>query len=827
MRFITKTLTVLALSLAVAKTHAVETFVVEDIQVEGLQRVELGTFFTALPIRVGETLDDARVPNVIRALYKTGNFDFVKLEKEGNILKISVAERPVISRISIVGNKVLKTEQIMSGLEYSGVVEKEPLNQFVLDKIKQEITSQYFSNGQYEVDIETKLVELSRNRVNLNVIVKEGGRSLIRNINIIGNDIFGDEELLGQLESTSGDLFSWITNDNKYSKEQLDDDIETLESYYRDRGYLDFKVISSAISLSDDLKEIYIGLKVQEGEKYRVSDVKLVGDLKIDSESILALIPVESGDYYSEAVTKFYQEQIQEYLGFFGYTYAQVRTIPEKSEDTNEVALTVAINPGERYYLNNIVFLGSSDTDENVFRRELRLKEGEPVSSKLIERSKLRLQRIPFIEDVKITNKKSETSEDKLDLIYEIKERGAAQISGSLGYNERFGLSLQGNISHNNFLGEGKNVGLGISINKAQKSINMSYSEPYFFKDGAGLSASLSYNETDYEKLNIFTGQSLDTLGLNLGLFYPLGEFSGINYGLSYQDNTLKAPGSFDLRVLEFFESFNQDLLTEPELDFTNLAFNIGWNYNQLNKSLFPTRGFSHSLGLEVGTPIGDTEYYKANYNYKHYIPISDSSDWIFSFRANLGYGAGLGDTERLPYFKNFYSSGATGLRGFEQNTIGPRNINIFPSTTTVPPPFPGSGTGNIGLPSEIGSVTVGNYSVGGDSLATATIELIFPPMLTDNKNVRTSFFVDAGNIWDSKFNVNRFDGLDIINNRSSTLFESVPDFSEASNYRVSAGISIQWWSPLGPLSFSFAQPIKSDFYDDTKTFTFSIGQTF
>lgn len=828
MRFITKTLTALALTLAVAKTHAVESFVVEDIKVEGLQRVELGTFFTALPIRVGETLDDARVPNIIRALYKTGNFDFVKLEKDGNTLKISVAERPTISKIVISGNKVLKTEQIEAGLSHSQVVEKEPLNPFVLEKIKQEITSQYFSNGKYDVAIKIKQVTLPRNRVNLLIEVDEGDSALIKNINFIGNKIFDEQELKDQLESTSGDFLSFITNDTKYSRQVLDSDIETLTSFYKDRGYLDFKVAKTNISLSENKKDIYIAFNVNEGEIFYINDVKIVGDVNIDREAVEAMQPFSEGDKYSSAVIKFYEEQVEEYLGFFGYTHAEVKTFPEKVKDSNEVDLTVLINPGKRYYVNNVSFKGAADTDQNVFRRELRIREGEPLSSRLIERSKLRLQRLPFVESVEVTTKVVSDDSNQLDLEFDIKERGATQISGSLGYNDRYGLTIQGNISHNNFLGEGKNFGLGVAFNKAQKSINASYLDPYFFSDNIGFSSSISYKKTDFEELNIFNGQSLDTFSVGGGLVYPIGEFSSLSYGFAYQDNTLKAPGSFDLRVLEFFESFGQDPRTDPNLDFVNLSLNLGWEANKLNKSIFPTNGYSHKVGIEVGTPVGDTEYYKANYTYRQYFPLSSNSDWILSLRANLGHGAGLGDTDRLPYFKNFYAGGAGSLRGFESNTIGPRSIQLVPSTSNIPLPFPGAGNGILGFPSGFDSIQVGNYSIGGDSLATASVELIFPLPLSDTKNVRASLFVDAGNVWDTKFNQSRFDGLSIINNSNgSAQFTSVPDFSDPNAIRVSAGLSLQWWSPMGPLLFSIASPIDKQFYDETKTFTFTIGQTF
>lgn len=826
MRLITKTVTALVLSALFSKAGAIEPFVVEDIQVEGLQRVELGSFFTELPIRVGETLDDARAPSIIRAIHQTGNFDFVKLEKEGNTLKVTVVERPTLTSITFEGNRAIKEEELSAGMSNAGISEGEILNQFVLSRLSQEIKSQYFANGRYNVSIKTKQINLSRNRVQLQVIIDEGESASISEINIVGNTVYSDDDLKGVMELSTGGLFSFITDDNKYSSVTLDKDIESIKSYYRDRGYLLFNNTSTQVALSEDKESVYITINLEEGEKFKVNEIKLIGDFSVEAEDLESYIPLKSGDTYSAAAMTFAEEQMETYLGFFGFAYAEVKTFPEVIEETNEVDLTVFVNPGNKFYLNNINFYGSAETDDHVFRRESRLQEGEALSSNLVERTKIRLQRIPFVEEVKVENRRIPGEEDKIDLDFTIEERGAAQISGSLGYNDLYGFVVQGNLSHNNFFGEGKNVSIGLSYNTAVQSLNLSYSDPYFTIDGVGLGVSVGYRETDFGKLNLFSGQSLDTLSVGSNLFYGIGEYSSISYGLTLQENTLKAPGTFDQRVIDFFDVFGQDVRRDSTLDFTTVASNIGWQYSSLNRGLFPTKGVSHGLGLEVGTGLGDLEYYKANYSYKHYFPFTE--DWIFSMRSDLGYGDGLGDTDRLPYFKNFYGGGSGSLRGFEPNTVGPRSIQRFPSTVNIPGVFPGSGQPGVFLPPGNDIIQIGNYSVGGNASANASFELIFPnPLAAENKNMRTSIFVDVGNVWDTKFDPAEFDGLEIVNSNRGSQFESVPDFSDSSTFRASAGIALQWWSPFGPLLFSISRPLKNEEYDQTETFTFSIGQTF
>ncbi|AKE52529.1 outer membrane protein assembly factor BamA [Kangiella geojedonensis] len=824
MHLIRKTVTALVLAGLFSKAQAIEPFVVKDIQVEGLQRVSLGTFFTDLPIRVGETIDDARAPSVIRAVYSTGNFDFVKLEKDGSVLKVVVVERPIISDIILEGNKVLKSEQLEEGMKNAGIAKGEVLDSFVLDKIEQEISNQYYSNGHYHLTVEKKLVELSRNRIQLRITIKEGGSARIKEFNLIGNNVYNDEELISQFELSTGGLFTFITDDNKYSSTKLEQDLETLTSYYKDRGYLKFNINATDISLSENAEDIYITIGMSEGEIYNVSEIDILGDFTIDESIIRGLIPLKSGDVYSAAAITFAEEQIKQVLGLYGYAFAEVRTIPEVLEDTAEAKLTVFVDPGERYYVDNVSFKGNVTTDENVLRRETRVQEGGALSSALVERSKLRLQRLPFIETVEVDTVKKEGTTDRADVNFEVKERNAAQISGGFGYNDFYGFSLNGELSHQNFMGTGNSASIGISSNKAIKSANISYTDNYFTQSGIGLNTSLNYSETDYGKLNLIA-QSLDTIALGSTLYFPTGEFSNFSAGARISQNSLTSPLTSSQRVIDFFSILGANARQDSDVDFDIFSVNFGFRYNSLNRAIFPSKGVDHQWNLEVATDIGDLEFYKATYNYGLYLPLNNDNDWIFSWRGSLAYGDGLGDTPALPYFSNFYAGGSNSLRGFEGNTVGPRDIQRIRTSISVPGPIPGAGNTTVYLPEEFDRIAVSRYSIGGNAKAINTFELIFPtPFLDDNSNVRTSIFVDAGNVWDTQFDQSRFEGLQIDPN---SVLGNVPDFGDAGNYRASYGVSLQWYSPFAPLQFSLSRPLKSEPYDDTETFTFTIGKTF
>lgn len=812
------------LALGSSGAFAIEPFVVQDIEVRGLQRVELGTFFTYLPLRVGETLDDVRVPQVVRALYRQGSFESVKLERDGNKLIVVIEERPTISTITFDGNKQIKTEQLLEGLKPMGFAKGEVLNLAMLSQIVQELEQQYFSHGKYSVRITHKVNKLPRNRVDVRFKVSEGDAAAIGSINIVGNKVFTDEALLEQLELTTGGWFSFFTDDNQYAKEKLSGDLEKLRSYYMDRGYLKFQVSSTQVAISPDREQIFITINIDEGEQYKIKDIKFAGELVVDENDLRNMLPVNSGDVYSAAAFTFAETNISKLLGLYGYAFANVITAPTPDDESKLVDVTLMVQPGKRTYVNRITFSGNETTNDHVLRREMRMMESGPFSTDLVERSKTLLERQPFIEDVKIETPKVEGRDDQVDIEVKVKERNAGTFNAGFGYSDFYGLQFTAGVSHENFLGSGNKVALSLSNSKAIKNYDVSFTDPYFSIDGVSLGTRLYFRETDYGELNL-VGQGLDTIGAKMTMGIPYSEVSRFSLGLGIQDSTFKTGGSTSvLQLQEFFQRVDQDISLDPDFDYSYVTMELGWLKNTLNRGIFPDRGTSQSFSVEASIPGSDFEFYKAQYDLQHYIQIADG--WSVLMRTNLAYGDGYGDgvkNFKLPYFENFYAGGQGSVRGFERNSIGPREIIRTPRTSNSPPDTnPGGGSVPVVLPPEFDRIQVGTRGVGGNARALAGLELIFPtPFADGNRSVRSSLFVDAGHLWDSEFDRTRYDYL------QQDDYEAIPEYSNPDQFRVSTGLALQWLSPMGPIGFHFSRALRKEDSDETENFGFTIGRTF
>lgn len=803
-------------------------FKVEDIKVNGLQRIELGTFFTYLPIQVGETLDQARLPSVIRALNRSGAFQYIKVGRENDSLIITVEERPVIADIIIEGNKQLKTEDLLQGMKSAGFAKGEVFEAAALEAIASEIQNQYFSHGKYGVKVKTRAITMSRNRVQVRMDIDEGDPATIKEINIVGNKIFSDEELLEQFELSTGGMFSIFTSDDQYAKEKLSGDMEKLRNFYLDRGYLKFQIVSTQVAISPDRKNMFITINVDEGDKFTVKEIKFSGELIYTEEQLRALVPLRAGDTYSGAAISFAEERIAEWLGYKGYAFANVLSVPEIDERNLEVALTIFVDPKMRTYVRRIKFSGNESTDDHVLRREMRLMESEALSTQLIERSKTRLERLPYIESVSVETPKVEGTDDQVDVEFEIKERSAGTISGGLGYGSFYGLSLQASVSHENFLGSGNRVAFAINSSKAVKNYSFNFTDPYFTIDGISLGYNLFFRETDYSALNI-NRSSQKSLGAGLSWGVPLSEVSRLNFGGTFLRNQLNSfaqnnQGGRAQNILDLFEGFGLDPYVDTSLDFELIELQTSWMRNTLNRGIFPDSGALNQVTLEASAPDSDLEYYKLSYDFTHYWALSKG--WSFKSALSLSYGDGYGEgvNENLPYFENFYGGSSDSLRGFENNTVGPRQIIRTPRTENIVGPD-GSSIPVV-LPPENDLLQLYRFSAGGNAKATATLELIFPtPFAENNRSVRTSFFIDAGNVWDTKFDVNRYEGM-MVTMPNGTVGE-MPDYSDPSTYRVSAGFAVQWLSPMGPISVSIGRPIREQAFDEFETLQFNIGRTF
>ncbi len=792
-------------------------FIVEEIKVDGLQRMELGTFFNMLPLQVGERLEPSRVPTIIRTLFSAENFDDIRVLKDGNILLIDVVERPTISDITIDGNKDIKTEQILEVMKHSGFAKGEVYNPAAIKNIVDGMQEQYFSHGKYSVNISTDVIRRSRNRVLVEFDVNEGEPARIESINIVGNQLFPDDELLDQFELSTGGWLSVFTSDDQYAREKLSGDLETLRSYYLDRGYLKYNAVSTQVAISPDRKGMFITINVDEGEKFEVAKISFSGDLILSEERLKQLMPLTQGETYSAAAISFSEEQIKKNLGYFGYAFAKVTSVPNVKPGTNKVDLNIYIDPGKKVYVSRINFTGNESTNDRVLRREARIMEGGALSTSQVERTKILLQRLTYIEEVEVETPKIEDLEDRVDINYTVKERSAGTISGGLGYGSTFGLSINGNVSHNNFMGSGKTVGFAINKNSFSTNYSLNYFDPYFTIDAISLGAGLSYRTQDFGRFNN-TATLLDTAALDFNMGYPINEMTRLNFGLGYQTNDLSANGRLSQQIVDFFDSNGLNVRTDPDFSYDLVKFSVSIIRNSLNRGIFPDRGTKQVLSLSGAIPGSDLEFYKLDYSIDHYIPIAPR--WSLLSRLKLSYGNGYGKTSKLPYFENFYSSGSQTVRGFERNTVGPREIFRSPQSLPGGTPIDGSDRSLVAiLPPEFDSIRLSSRSIGGNARALLSTELIFPiPFVEANNSLRSSFFVDVGNLWDTEFSYDNF---------TAEQAAIIPDFSKVDSYRASAGISLQWLSPMGPLVISLSKIYKSEQGDRKENFSFNVGQSF
>lgn len=797
-------------------------FVVEDIKVEGLQRMELGAFFNMLPLQVGERLEISRVPTIIRTLFAVENFDDVRIFRDGNVLLIDIVERPTISEIAIDGNNDIKTEQIMDAMKGAGFAKGEIYNPAAIKDIIGGMEEQYFSHGKYSVKITNKVIRRSRNRVMIQFDINEGEPAKIESINIVGNSLFSDEELLEQFEIATGGWLSFFTSDDQYAREKLSGDLETLRSYYLDRGYLKFNVASTQVAISSDRKGIFITINVTEGEKFEVSKIAFNGELILTEKRLKQLMPLTTGDTYSAAAISFAEEQIKQNLGYFGYAFAKVTTVPNVKPGTNKVDLSLYVDPGKKVYVNRINFTGNETTNDEVLRREARLMEGGALSTSQVERTKILLQRLTFVEEVEVETPKMEDKEDRVDINYKVKERSAGTISGGLGYGSTYGLSVNANVSHNNFMGSGKTIGFAVNKNSFSTNYSLNYFDPYFTLDAISAGVSLSYRSSDYGKINV-AATLLDTTSIDFNLGFPINEITRLNFGLGYQINDLSANGgNSSQQIIDFFADNGRDVRVNPDFSYNLIKSSVSLIRNSLNRGIFPDRGTKQFLTLSGAIPGSDLQFYKLDYSLDHYIPISPG--WSFLSRLKLSYGDGYGDSDILPYFENFSTGGSGTVRGFERNTIGPKEIFRQPSSIAGNVPIDGFvGTLPNSLPPEYDDIFIGTRTVGGNARAIASMELIFPiPFAEDSNSVRTSFFVDVGNLWNTKFDRETYSGLE-----DPAQYAKIPDYSLADTYRASTGISIQWLSPMGPLVISLSKILKKQPGDVREGFSFNVGQTF
>jgi outer membrane protein insertion porin family len=783
------------LALLPLTTLAADEFVVRDMRVEGLQRISEGTVFNYVPINVGDTVDKQRIGESIRALYGQELFDDIEMRRDGDTLIIVVKERPSIESFNIDGNKDIKTEDLTDSLRSVGLARGRTLNRSVLDNVEMFLREQYYDRGKYGVVIESTILERPNNTVRIDVNVKEGDRAKIRQVNIVGNTAFDEKDIRENFELDTANWLSWIRQDDRYSKEALEGDLETLRSFYMDRGYADFEVASTQVAISPNKKDIFVTISVEEGDVYTISDIKLVGDMVVPEEYLQQLVLAQPGSVFNQNLLTQSSEFMSFRLGESGYANAEIEPVPELDHEAREASITFYVNPKSRVYVRNINFNGVDEVDDEVFRREMRQMEGAYLSNTQVDRSKIRLQRLPFVENVEVNNTPVPGSPDLVDVDFDIEYRMPGQFSGGIGYSELQKVMLNGSIVHTNFLGTGDRVAIQLNSGRFQKLYSVSHSDPYRTMDGVRRSVSLNYRD-----ITQFTSAASDfsttSAGATLEYGYPISEFQTLSFGLTFQHSELVASTSSTAQAQEWVLSNGNPFLQSQDqfgtiygTEFDTVELVAGWSYDSRNRALFANRGTRQQLFLSMAVPGSEVEYFQARYSFTKYFPLW-SNKWTIRFNAELGLGEAMGDTTALPPYKQFYGGGPQSVRGFKESYLGPRD--------------------SFGRP------------YGGNMLVASQLELILPLPDKWASQARASLFYDVGNV----FNTGEVSFTD----KLGAPIEYKPDFDEL---RSSVGIGVQWLAPLGLFRFSYAYPLNdysgNDRYfgDELERFQFSIGQAF
>lgn len=775
MKPVTKILSTLFLCLLLIHTvNADSSFVVKDIRLKGLKQVSPGLVFRNFPINVGDRVGSNQLTKATRKLFDSGYFDDISLAREQDTLVINLKERPAISLIRISGNKILKKEALLDGLKQSGLQEGDIFKKATLDKIKQDLVSLYASQGRYGASVTAKVETLPENRVAINISIKEGKVATIQHINIVGNEVFTDEELEELFSLKLPNFWSFYTDDDRYARQKLSGDLERLRSHYMDNGYINFSIDSTQVSLSPDKKQVYITVNVTEGSKFVIQDVDISGKMVVDEQELKAVLTVKPEQIFSQKKVTESQEALMKKIGDAGYMFANISANPKIDKENHRVSVRFFIDPGKRVYVRRILIRGNTRTADEVIRQRLKQMEAAIASNELIEQSKERLEKASFFKSVSVETIPVPGSDDKVDVQYTVVEQQSGSLRASLGFSKNSGIILGLDLKQTNFLGTGKQIDMGISNSDTLTEYAFNYLDPYYTVNGVSRGFELHYRKRDFDENNA-SSFSTDEAGGGINFGYPIDDYQRLNFGLSIEQIKIKSnPEKVPAEISQFIDNEG-----DKYLDF---IFRASWVDNHLNKGFFPTKGFSQSASLDLGIPGSDLSYYKLRYNAKWYKPLTESGSWIMAVKGKLGYASDLGSND-YPFFRNFYSGGLNSVRGYSQNSLGPRDTK--------------------------------NDPLGGNVMIAASTEFIFPtPFVKDQSAWRTLFFIDGGNVFSTKCS-------------SVSLPERCSNGVHLDELRFSAGFGLSWLTPFGPLSLAVSAPLNDKKGDDTEVFQFALGQTF
>ena len=750
------------------------TWVIEDIRISGLQRVSAGSIFAEIPYSIGDSIGQDEIVELSKAIFSTGQFDDINIGRDGNALLINLAERPTIDEILIEGNEAIKTDNLLDGLQNSGIFEGALFKRSVFENLSSELERQYVSQGKYGASVNVSSEQLPRNRVKLSVDIEEGETAELNSINIVGNKIFSEEELKKVFKLRPRTWLSIFRTNTPYSKENLRGDLESLESFYKNRGYLNFSVNNSIITISENKQELFITVDIFEGEIYKINEVSIAGDIPIDEQVLESLIFLENNSIFSQELITFSEDSINNLLNNEGFLFSEVSG-NIRSVDDNLVDVIFFVEPGQRTYIRNINFAGNERTHDIVLRREMRQMEGAWASNSLIERSKLRLDRLGFFKQVDFEKIPVSGEKDKVDIEFTVEEEFSGSIAGSLGYGA-YGFSLGANYSESNAFGTGNSIGVGINYSDWQTNLSFNFFDPYFSPDGVGLGYGAYLRSSDYSNFNI-SAYNTESFGGSVQFVLPINEISQLSLSVALDQTDLQSDFLSSRQLLDFIASEGSK--------FETLTLGASWSRNSLNRGLFPTAGTLNVISASVAVPGSSLTYGRLSHRFKYFRPLSNN--FIFSIRTELGGLFAYGDTETAPPYENFYAGGLNSVRGFEQNSLGPRAVydNFF------------SGY---------------NRPVGGTYSLEGGFDLIFPiPFLEDTRSVRSSVFLDYGNVFSEE----------------CKSYETNCSEFDLSELRYSLGLGVTWITALGPMSFAISSVFGDDELDETETFQFEIGNQF
>lgn len=703
---IKKILAACAWLLPLTSLVSAEPFKIEDIQLEGLERIEPGTVFTRMPVRVGDVFTDRDSVIVIRELYKTGFFKDISLGRDGNVLLVVLQERPGIASIDIKGNKDIEEEALIEGLQAIGIAPGRVFNRSYLERLENELLQQYFASGKYSVQIQTNITDVGSNRVAIEILISEGKVAKIKDINIVGNTVFKEKELKKEFESGQPPFYAFWSSRDQYAKQKLAADLETLRSQYLDQGYLKFSVRSTQVSISEDKRDIFITINIDEGDQYVVEEVKLAGTFVVPEEELQELLQIVPGEIFSRGRVVASTEAISNRLGSEGYAFARINPVPEINEEARTVDLTLFIDPGQRVYVRRINIKGNDASRDEVFRRELRQMEGGWYSQAAVEASRARIQRLAFVESVELETVRIPGIDDFVDIDIVVEERLAGSFSIGAGLSDSQGAVVTSSVSQDNFLGTGKEVAFSINTSRVNTVYSLAYNDPYYTIDGVSRGFAFNFISTDAEEADISDFDS-DRYGFTLRYGIPLTEVDRIGFSGGVQRTVIGTSVNTPDEVFEFLE--------DNDNKYLNFLFNSSFTHDTRNRRVFGTRGNYQRLAAEVALPGSDLEFFKLSYENVLLIPLTDI--FTFSVRGEVGYGDSYGSTTDLPFFENFRAGGTNSVRGFRANSLGPQD--------SFDDPF------------------------GGSFLTTGSVELFFPPPLFDQQNLRLGLFVDVGNVFE------------------------------------------------------------------------------